>query len=652
MTERSKFRRNTLFTLLAAAGAALVAAPYAFHATPAAAGQTTVALSYNIPTDIPGGASHATISDAAIFAWEEFIALNWPANTEAGSGTVDTRGMPDKNAQFGDDSKGANNGVDTPVVWETLRSKVETFPGAGDPPGYQPNINADYGYDAAPKYLYGKRTSHSVTIDGKQFTVQDNPGGAPVEVAPCDPSVNPITKPPAWVNLDEINQIGDDSMFSGLLPYDATPVNREPQLIRYLAKGNRGFYDYVAANQYWYQGMPFAQAQDNFQNAVAPSNNSFPPKTPYIRLPQNTILVKAAWRELASTDKQSDYHTKTVRYYEQDPTTKNACYRERVWALIALHIIQKTKSAPYFVYATFEHADNIVTQTGQPVENQDGGFNPNPPSGSTTPNINYFDVDGKYYSPAYPNDSAPSGSSPPPPPQSELPIAQFDLAQCSVGASSTNKQLYYRNLLYSNDNGTYTPLDTPGEPICIDKRYFDIPQQIQAVNTAAHAALTKAGAPSLWQNYKLVDVQWQPFSRDNIDATNDARLPAIYYQANIVVETDNGLQQFFGNPVYAHNIFIKSYYTSADLNSGLANNVFVPPTTRTDQHFTDFNMGGCMGCHGNAQKSGTDFSFTLQGGPVSKPEFPVSTAVGLTAASSGIDLDRLTRIRATYGKAK
>jgi hypothetical protein len=33
-------------------------------------------------------------------------------------------------------------------------------------------------------------------------------------------------------------------------------------------------------------------------------------------------------------------------------------------------------------------------------------------------------------------------------------------------------------------------------------------------------------------------------------------------------------------------------------------------------------MGGCMGCHGNAQVAGTDFSFILKAGPVLSPEFP------------------------------
>jgi hypothetical protein len=42
-------------------------------------------------------------------------------------------------------------------------------------------------------------------------------------------------------------------------------------------------------------------------------------------------------------------------------------------------------------------------------------------------------------------------------------------------------------------------------------------------------------------------------------------------------------------------------------------------------------MGGCMGCHGNAQLKGTDFSFILKGGRVAKgPEASGVTTPGAT----------------------
>jgi hypothetical protein len=58
-----------------------------------------------------------------------------------------------------------------------------------------------------------------------------------------------------------------------------------------------------------------------------------------------------------------------VRYYEG--ASGNSCCRA-IWGLVSLHIIQKTQSAAYFIFATFEQADNIRTATGVRTEDADG----------------------------------------------------------------------------------------------------------------------------------------------------------------------------------------------------------------------------------------------------------------------------------------
>jgi hypothetical protein len=51
----------------------------------------SIAISPNLPPDIPGGAGNAIITDAA-FARQEFIALNWPDVQQTGVSGSDTRG--------------------------------------------------------------------------------------------------------------------------------------------------------------------------------------------------------------------------------------------------------------------------------------------------------------------------------------------------------------------------------------------------------------------------------------------------------------------------------------------------------------------------------------------------------------------------------
>src|ERR1043165_8063830 len=172
----------------------------------------SISISYEVPNESnPSGgwASKATIQQAAAFAWQEFIALNWPAVNQ--TGTANTRDMPDKSKKFGDQTG--------PLVWQTYRGKVETFPGNGSatvgPPGSgiggptpSPAL-PDYGYDAAPQYIYSPNVGACTT---------PAPAQSPVASA-------------AWVNADEISQISLDHMYAGILPgppsASPTPVNSQ-----------------------------------------------------------------------------------------------------------------------------------------------------------------------------------------------------------------------------------------------------------------------------------------------------------------------------------------------------------------------------------------------------------------------------------------
>src|SRR5438132_5249447 len=210
-------------------------------------GAIPITISSPVPTELNqggGGAPKATLQQAAAFAWQEFIALNWPAVNQTGgvvnNAFVRQRDVPDNNCKFGDPNCAAR-----PLVWETFRGKVEIFPGDGNPPpGYPSVVQGDdsYGYDALPAYDYGSA------------------------VLPCvqpSPAVSP-TPVPSFINLDETDQITLDSMFAGVAPTQVAG-NSSPQLIRFLAKANRVEYTYIASpgagpNASWWQGSPVSPA--------------------------------------------------------------------------------------------------------------------------------------------------------------------------------------------------------------------------------------------------------------------------------------------------------------------------------------------------------------------------------------------------------
>lgn len=548
-----------------------------------------------------GGAPNATPEQADAFAWQEFIALNWAAGPQQGK--FGQRDTPSSSCRFGDP------GCTGPTTWETFRGKVETFPGNSQPPGYVQNASQHYGYDALPQYNYI------------------------VPVSACDPSQ--ANDPVPWVNLDETDQITLDNMYAGVVQPSSSPGNSAPQLIRFLAKSNELQYFYVAANsdpnnplQQWWNNIPLSVVTAT-KNYLA-ANQSSPPSGSSSMVSQydGTIEVKAAWRPLNPSEiKSGHFHTQPVRFYEKG--SSGTCYRDATWGLVALHIIQKTPSAPYFIYATFEQSDNLLSASGKPIEDTNGNLLPPVPGTATTPQVCLID----------PKPASSASSNEMPSNQGSV-ILTDNPATCLPAKSQTfcaspGAQLFYHNTPVTPP----TPNSEPsGGNICVNKRENAIPGDVIAANTQAHAAMaayfkSKNIGTSPWLYYKLVNVQYFPYDKAITTVTPNGSLytgkapytaqhpsPATYYQANIVVETNRSLQLFSG---------------------GLSPNIATDWNQDGSEHKNSYyagghyNMGGCMGCHGsqgqNPAGQAGDFSVILARGSVAFPETPsLETSKGLT----------------------
>jgi hypothetical protein len=554
----------------------------------ALAQQAPFAISRTPPTELNptgGGPAAAALQQAAEFAWEEFFALNWPAGPQ--SGQPGQRDTPSSSCAFGDQSSSCAG----PLVWETFRGKVEIFPGSGDPAGYSATAPS-YGYDALPQYNYGPL--HPVN--------EACPGAA--------------SSPTAWVNLDETDQITLDSMYAGVVSVKPSASNSAPQLIRFLAKANRVEYAYVAKHQWWENAPVDDTAKYVLANKQDPTDAD-----KYVLLPSGSIEVKAGWRVLNPSEMASGrFHTATVRYYEK--VGGGTCYQQTTFGLVALHIIQKTPLAPYFIYATFEQADNILDANGRPVEDVDGSpLSPSQPCRSdqtepcpTTPSVTLYDTA-----------TVNPGQVPP-----QVVLVPPNAAYCTSGTNVTPPN----RLFYLNATG-FPGLPTDGY-ICVNKRDNDIPPVVAVTNKRAHALIQSYSAAngvtnSVWQYYKLVNVQYQPIDKNHAghygtqpgeDNFLDAHNPSTYYLANIVVETNGALQFFSGGLVGAGGTGSNSDYASQFPP------VPPPPPIRAI-HSTVFyqgsvyNMGGCMGCHGvQGQSAGGDFSVILARGRVKVAETP------------------------------
>jgi hypothetical protein len=540
-----------------------------------------------------GGAPHATPDQAVAFAWQEFIALNWAATDQKGE--LNNRDTPSAQCAFGDPK------CTGPLVWETFRGKVEIFPGAGLPPGY-PGQQGDlsFGYDALPEYHYQQ------------------------PVAACDPSQASESTP--WVNLDETSEIALANMYAGAAAGNESPGNSAPNLIRFLAKANRSQFAYVAANsdpedqakQWWY-AIPADVVTAT--KAYLAENLTSPPAGSQTMVSQRfgTIEIKAAWRPVTPTEAASGrFHTQRVRFYEK-ASSSTFCYRNATWGLLALHIIQKTPSAPYFIFSTFEQADNILNKAGEPVEDVDGNIIGEPSRKSTSPQECLVDPRPD---PGPPNQAPSDDNSVILTSNPKTCVPAVVEAYCD----DPGDRLYYRNIAGSQQ----VPSDGN---ICLNRRENSIPNYVKDANQTAHASIKAylqansiGSAP--WLYYKLINVQYFPHDhvlekltpngtlyRSSSPGSADKPATSSYYQANIVVETNRSLQLFSGG---LSSLNPGAVTTDWNQDGSQRKNVYY------GGHFS--NMGGCMGCHGsqgqNPPGQAGDFSVILAIGSVTAPEVP------------------------------
>ena len=452
-----------------------------------------------VPHDVATG-SGATTQELAIFAWQEFTALNWPAMDPA---TTGMRGRADTSADFLSIAPDKSGSYPL-LVWQTYRHKNELFPADG---------KTDASFDSkVPTYKY----------KGGPFTAAN---GASWQL---------------FNNLDESSEIGLCNMFA----HDTTRILFE-------AKVNRALFDYANANK-----LTACDDKGNCPALTAARNKTLGNLAQYggicsddtsiVSLPcgdsktagdagEGTIEIKAAWRPLTATEVASNrFYMRKIIYYTGDQFLAQQ-YNNAVYGLVALHIIHKTKSFPTFVFATWEQVDN------------------------------YDDVNNR------------------------------------------NTQ----DLKFVN---TGTAL--PNIPVT---RAHAINSVIPPVNDAVHAAFTAKDPNTVWQYYKLIGVQGMPMDGPP-PATAPADTLSYYYLANIVVETNQTLQNFFGKAPTGVVMPFKNLYLNGAAGS-------------------PFQMGGCQGCHGTqGQSIGGDMSRLVGAAPSNSTQPPEPFNNGASAAITSFHL--------------
>jgi hypothetical protein len=547
----------------------------------------------NLDCPAPPNTDVAAQPDFDYLAWNTFIALGWPA-VEPTEKNGFLRGFPDLSKSF------VSAGPGDLAVWETFKEKREVFNHAKSPDGPGPWNQ---------QYNYGKLRAGDTDVAARL-----------PEIGP-QRSFLQLNKQSAD-SLDETAQVASEALEPTLTNGELNPVFGRPVGPRvwlghprnnngllYEVKVNYDFYQYVLANGYWIdntvegnhleqdavagkirlpyrtnaeggtrrqpKGLPtHQQAVDYSAAAALDVYRSVGPELPIEINPPliGSIHLKAAWQRLGKDQDRSKYHTAEAQYFVSD-AAGNPVAHTAVFGLVGLHIIQRIHtggtngaySEPTggtFVFATWEHVDNDT-------------------AGFTYAN---------FYDPATDPNKTPT------PPATTLPAESF-----------------------------YPDVAAGQEPYPVKRKFPILSQRsprypgTQQVNERVHAMIRQRNPDSVWLNYRLVGTQ---FRAVDVDATPIAPTYPVsendplgigqqQFLANLVVETNEGLQHFKGLPPATPTI-VK--------NQGIG-----VPSTADEVHFlrsapnitfvrVPYNMGGCMGCHGVAQSRGYSFSFVLLDG--------------------------------------
>lgn len=276
-----------------ATGAAQASTPTSFPC-----GNTqTLTFGPDIPPDFSQVASQ---KDADCFAWQQFIALNWPAaaldgGVDAGFGTPGDLGA---------------------VQWQTYMDTEQLFlPDGGAPPpwGTPPTVNpaclSEAGLSAAQ--AEGRL---ALTVASK-FEEQFDPNSS----AQAFPFSGP-----AWLGAQNGTNVWYDVRIS------------QPE------------YQYVVDAGLYNAASQMAQADAGV--ALVLPQGSFQPNS------IGAIELKSAWMEVTTPTDSRWNRYKLAPAVVVDPSTQKC--RTATVALVGLHIIHATQSQPTLVWSTFEHVDN------------------------------------------------------------------------------------------------------------------------------------------------------------------------------------------------------------------------------------------------------------------------------------------------------
>ncbi len=245
------------------------------------------------------------------------------------------------------------------------------------------------------------------------------------------------SKPSAWCPAPKETQTFDYR--DTLLPVGGVLVDQNGRFSRHETRLNEDVYNYLVTNNLWNKAgqrnaridMPTGPKDLLCDGQCCGSTGS--------------IMVKASWKVLGANYDKS-------RFYILQAHLLDAA-QPALLGLVGFHIAHKTPSQKKWIWATFEHVDNVTKLFNNPRCPQTPAYNPNAP------------------------------------------------VPCTQTCCPPNSQTAARD----PKTNAYVELGPAGEPL---NRPTQVTRVLRISNTLVNQQFQKLLKGSVWENYELVSTQW------------------------------------------------------------------------------------------------------------------------------------------------
>jgi hypothetical protein len=258
------------------------------------------------------------------FAWQDFVALNWPAQPiNPANKTSLARGLPNAAQIIGNTANGDNT-----AVWEQ----------------FQPNW-----------YLFQPNNPPAQSAGGNSYAGWN-------QYAALPSACGPMTNPPPRI-LSSLSKF--DAMPGVSQAFSAPLIDQTGYYARYEIAMDYTAFNFINSNQFYL--LPNVTAF-----AAKGTGFSFPAQTGNTT---GTTFLKAAWKTLSAAEINSGrYHTaQAFLFTPSAPGLEPTCAGPVTVGLVGLHIVHKTDKFGNYLWNTFEQVDNTPADPSKP--------GPTPPEG-------------------------------------------------------------------------------------------------------------------------------------------------------------------------------------------------------------------------------------------------------------------------------